>query len=64
MVLSVDSSILFKAQVLNTNDETIVYHHSLSNTLPVESIPNEFEDIDIKKAENEMPSNDLERLWN
>ena len=50
--------------MLNTNDETIVYHHSLSNTLPVESIPNEFEDIDIKKAENEMPSNDLERLWN
>ena len=64
IVPSVDSSVLFKARVLNTNDETIVHHNSLSNILPIASIPNEFEELDIDRVENAMSSDDLERLWN
>ena len=62
-VLSVDSSVLYKARILNTNDETIIHYNSLLYILLVVSIPNEFEDMDIEKAKNSMSSNDLERLW-
>ena len=62
-VLSVDSSVLYKARILNTNDETIIHYNSLLYILLIVSIPNEFEDVDIEKAKNSMSSNDLERLW-
>ena len=55
---------MYRARVLNTNDETIVHHNSLSHVLPVASIPNEFEDVDIERAEQSLSSDDLERLWN
>ena len=57
-----DSMILYKARVLSTKVETIIYHNSLTPILPMASIFNKFKEVDLKRIQNSISSDDLKRL--
>ena len=48
----IDTLVLYKARILNFSNETIVHRDFISPIHSIASTPNEFDEVDTKRAEN------------
>ena len=57
------STILNKTRGLNSTDEVFLIIITLSSILPVASMPNDPDDVNVSAAQNELSTEDAERVW-